>query len=411
MAKNKQSLKVYLHETFVGYLSQESHNLTFLYDDSYLQSDEPPISIRLPLSDHHFDDETTRSFFTNLLPEGGFRQSVCQQLGISDRNDFALLKAIGRECAGAVSILPDNENLPGSGEWEYSKLTNKEINNLVHNHTGKTLMIGEEGRRLSLAGAQNKLPVYFDGTDIYLPENGAPSNHILKPAIGTDYPGSVANELFCNRLADAIGLSVPQTYFFHNHYLIERYDRVSRDGLVRRLHQEDFCQALGYSPSQKYQAEGGPGLKQCFHLLDQSEIPVLDKKALLEWVLFNVIIGNADAHAKNLSILYQGASFSLAPLYDLLCTAVYPGLSSKLAMKIGGENRLDWLMVRHWEKFAQEEADISIRMITNKLKKMAYQVVEVLPGVANTIFAETGDEIVSKISEFITRHCDKLQKL
>ncbi|MBF0382061.1 MAG: type II toxin-antitoxin system HipA family toxin [Magnetococcales bacterium] len=410
MAKANDHLGVYLHESFVGQLSLQGRDLTFKYDSQYLKTDGPTLSVRLPLSEQLYGDDIARPFFANLLPEGGFRRELCRQYGISEANDFALLKAIGGDCAGAVSILPDDEVLLGASKRNYHLLEKHDLANLFPQQQNSKMMVA--GQRLSLAGAQNKVPLYFDGTDLYIPVNGAPSSHILKPAMGEEYPGSVANELFCNKLADEIGLTVPQTEWFYGHYLIERYDRIDKNGQINRLHQEDFCQALGYLPTQKYQTtEGGPGFKQCFQLLNGSGIPVFDKKRLLEWGLFNLIIGNADAHAKNISILYRGSSYQLAPLYDLICTAVYPGLDNKLAMKIGGENRLQWLSLRHLQRFAEEDADIKVKMVHNELKKMLQNISEAAPSVAQKVFSLTGEKIVAKILEIINKNCEKLSKI
>lgn len=170
-------------------------------------------------------------------------------------------------------------------------------------------------------------------------------------------------------------------------YLIERYDRThDADGNLVRIHQEDFCQALGVPPDQKCENEGGPSLKTCFGLLDHSISPAADKKVLLNWVVFNLLIGNADAHAKNLALIFTETGPKLAPFYDLLCTAVYEGLTDKMAMRVGGENRPDGIQIRHWERFAHE---ISIK------SKMVF---EVLGGVAEAIIP-ISNEVAAKFQE------------
>ncbi len=161
------------------------------------------------------------------------------------------------------------------------------------------------------------------------------------------------------RLASAIGLpaaDVSMIAIGGDPVLVcGRYDRFYQDGKLVRVHQEDFCQALGYSYDQKYESEGGPGIKECFDLLERyGSEPLVDKMNLLRWIIFNWKIGNADAHAKNISILYRDRGIRLAPFYDLMSTAEYPSLASRMAMKVGGENRPDWIKGRHWQRMAQE---------------------------------------------------------
>jgi serine/threonine-protein kinase HipA len=208
-------------------------------------------------------------------------------------------------------------------------------------------MAGDEGVRLSLAGAQEKLAIHRSPQGISIPLGGAPSTHILKPAIER-FGGLIHNEAFCMNLARLIGLSVAPVEVGNiegiDYLLVERYDRRwEADGepigqRLKRIHQEDFCQALGIVPERKYQNEGGPSLKESFVLLREcSSSPVLDLNALLDAVIFNALIGNHDAHGKNFSMIYSGGKTRMAPLYDLLCTTLYTELSTKMAMKVGGE--------------------------------------------------------------------------
>ena len=209
------------------------------------------------------------------------------------------------------------------------------------------MLVGEGQLRLSLAGAQTKLPVCLTNGCVRLPAPGEPTTHIVKPPIA-GYPGTTENEAFVMRLAAAVGLPTakveacrlegeggPRTYL-----LVERYDREARGGRVVRLHQEDFCQALGVPSRQKYETNLGPGLARCRQLLMAcSEQPALDTRNFLDAVGFNLLVGNGDAHAKNFSLLYTAAGIRLAPLYDLLSTALYPDLSVAMAMSIGGTFR------------------------------------------------------------------------
>ena len=277
----------------------------------------------------------------------------------------------------------------------------------------RPLLAGEKGIRLSLAGAQNKLPVFIDDKQkICIATGNSPSTHILKPPIPR-IEASVENEAFCMTLASRMRLPVASVLIRKNQdtiLVVSRYDREQKGaGTVFRLHQEDFCQALGILPEQKYESEGGPSLERCFALLkDHSIRPAADQRALLGWVIFNVLIGNADAHAKNLSILFTDKGPRLAPFYDLLSTQVYPHLADKFAMKIGGENRPRWLHTRNWERFA-DAVSLKRRYVLNMVSDMASRIVSVAEPLAKS-FDEThdGGKIVGKIMEPLRKRASTL---
>lgn len=323
-----------------------------------------------------FPHDTVKSFFSNLLPESAVRRLISKQLGISDKNDFMLLKRIGGECAGAISILPESEMPESPDQYKYLSLSDKQLADLIIQIPRRPLLAGQEGVRISLAGAQEKLALFYNDPDFYIPTNGAPSNVILKPAM-VHFQSSIENECFCMRLANSVGLNVPPVSIVRKKsqqvLLIKRYDRKFDNDVLKRIHQEDLCQAMGLSHELKYQADGGPGLKDCFDFVRRhSANPIKDLQQLIEWVFFNFLIGNMDAHAKNLSFEYQGKQIRLAPFYDILCTNIYEDLSQKLVMKIGGENRPEWIMKRHWNRFAGEinisEAVLRRRLISFCLK-------------------------------------------
>jgi len=366
-------LDVYLCDHLVGRLwLDDKRRFVFQYDSSWIaQKNAVPLSLRLPLQPDVYADDFARPFFSNLLPEAEVKQIIARRLQISAGNDFEMLNRIGGECAGAVSVLPTGfvpVVKPG-----YRRLNEEDLHRVIGDLPRRPLMAGIEGMRLSLAGAQNKLPVYMDGDDIFMASGNAPSTHILKPPI-RDLEDTVENETFCMMLAQKTGLPVPPVSIrrgLDKCYIIQRYDRSrAKDGQVVRLHQEDFCQALGFLPDQKYESEGGPSLENCFALLQEKSIrPAADRLTLLRWSIFNFLIGNADAHAKNLAMIFTSRGPGLAPFYDLICTQVYPDLTVKQAMKIGGENRPKWIRQKHWEKLG-EAVGIKSSLILKTLKEM-----------------------------------------
>lgn len=367
-----ESLLIYFNETLTGKLwLDENRTYHFRYDPEWLRDPHSiPLSVSLPLQDETMAGDAVRFFFANILPEGSVRDRIAAKLGLSTKNIFGLLRELGGDCAGAISLYPERALL-SERQKAYRKLSALELEKIAADLPKRPLLAGEDGLRLSLAGAQDKLPLRFDGKSFYLPAGGAPSTHILKPSI-PHLKLTVFNEAFCMALARASGLPAPECIilnFGSNHaLLVARYDRRVDHEEIRRVHQEDFCQALGQSPEIKYEAEGGPGLKCCADILRRhSASPARDLMLLLRWTLFNVLLGNADAHAKNLSLLYdQGKAPRLAPFYDLISTLMYQELSRKMAMKIGGENRPEWLMNRHWCRMARE-LDLKPKFVLDEL--------------------------------------------
>lgn len=431
-----RQLEVWLLGQHVGSLMQVDGRLSYVYAAAWLQQAAATsaaggasaiLSQSLPLQAEPFDDRATRPFFAGLLPEGEQRRLVAKVLQASRQNDFALLHGIGGECAGAVTLLPpglqpgepDEPGQPdGAGGQPAAKpvrwLDEPALRQLLDEMPQRPMLAGQEGLRLSLAGAQDKLPVVVDSTRIGLPLNGAPSTHILKPPIPSvaGIEGSVFNEAFCMTLASALKLPVAPVQIVHAAgtpvLLVQRYDRVPGAAAAQaiRLHQEDFCQALGVPPEHKYQNEGGPDLAQCFALVRRATRPSAPHVlTLLDAVVFNALIGNHDAHGKNFSLLYGAQVTRLAPLYDLLSTAVYPRLTEKMAMKLGSKYRFSEVMARHWAQFASEAG-----LSPAQVKKRVLDIARRLPALAQQILAgfEThgyGHPVLNQIVTLVGQRC------
>lgn len=404
-----QQLAVWLFADHIGDLTLSDGRLQFCYRATWLQQpDAVALSCALPLQTAAFDDRQTRPFFAGLLPEGQMRRLLAQQFQVSQQNDFALLDHIGGECAGAVTFIAPGQALPQPTVDDVHWLSDTELIATLDALPQRPMLAGEDGLRLSLAGAQDKLPVVFDGVRIGLPRHGTPSTHILKPPI-TSVSDSVINEGFCMALAAALGLKPApaqiHTVAGRSFLLVARYDRISAaTGPLQRLHQEDFCQALGVVPASKHQNEGGPDLAQCFALLRRVTRPSAPQVLrLFDYVVFNALIGNHDAHAKNFSLLYTGKAPTLAPLYDALSTAVYPQLTPKMAMKIGSKYKFSEVQARHWEAFA-EAAGLTKALARKRILELA----KLLPAAASTLQTAAGmagQPMVTQIVALIEQRC------
>lgn len=384
-----RTLHIWWDGRLVGQLTQDKHgDLGFAYAPAWLDDEAAqPLSASLPKRAEPFTRRECRPFFGGLLPEESQRDAAAQALGVSRANDFALLDRLGGDVAGALQLLPPGE-VPATlaPDQRPTPLDDAGLIRVLDALPVRPLLAGEEGLRLSLAGAQSKVPVVLVDGAVALPAPGQPTTHILKPPISR-FAATTENEAFVMRLAAAIDLDVApvevRTVQDRTFLLVQRYDRaIGDDARVHRIHQEDFCQALGVPPETKYASEGGPTFKDCFALLRSvAARPAVDVLKLLDAVIFNVIAGNADAHGKNFSILYDAEGPRLAPLYDLLATVAYPDLSPKFAMKIGKRATLAELDAKGWATFAAD-AGIGLPLIRRRVAEISKGVLEKATAVA-----------------------------
>lgn len=410
------NLLVYYHDEEIGALRiTKGSRYVFSYKDEWLEKDDAiPVSISLPLTPGDFDEEKSMAFFSNLLPESTIREKLAKRFRLTEKDSYSLLEIVGGECAGAISILPSETKYEKDGEYE--EIPSDRLSDLLNNMSKRPFLAGDEGVRLSLAGAQDKLPVFYEGEKFFLPKGNNASTHIIKTPIGVTYPYSVINEAFCMSLAKELGLPVPEVNVIRNthepFYLIERYDRFPDEhGNIIRLHQEDFCQALGVSPEQKYEESGGPSLIDCFSLVSEYSInPAVDKQNLLKWIMFNILIGNADSHAKNLSFLYNDGEITLSPFYDLLCTKIYPDLNDALSMKIGERKEVRYLSIHDWKKLASD-IDVKFSIFPELRKELLKEIDEKILKVKAEIcsnkeegkFIEDIEKIIQERSRLLLR--------
>lgn len=408
-------LNVYLHGKLAGLLRQEkSGSLGFDYAPAYLADKNPPLSVSMRLTKDTFLDSIARPFFSGLLPDDIVRERLAKFLGVSEKNSFALLDAIGGECAGAIALYPEGQEPPIEAVTESEILDDKKLSEILDLLKRRPLLAGEDNLRLSLAGAQDKIAVGIIDGNVALLKGSTPTSHILKPLIER-VEDSVHNEFFCLTLAARIGLPAAKAEMCVVKgtpcLLIERYDRVLKHGKRVRLHQEDFCQALSIPPEKKYEREGGPTVVDCLRLLEKhSARPAADKLTLLHMLIFNYLIGNADCHGKNFSLLYGPDGLRLAPAYDLMSTAIYPGIQKKTAMKIGGEYNPEKMFRRHWHRLVPDTATAR-KALDREIGEMATAIQEQ----ASALSAEMREEkmtspIITKIRKLIESRAQQIMQ-
>lgn len=359
----------------VGRLWAGEDGLGFAYVPSWLAlGDALPLSPRLPLQETPWIGHEVAVFFANLLPEGALLDTLLKLRRLPAGNLYRQLEAFGRESAGAFAVVPEAEagrDAPAPGWRPYPREALSA--DLARLRDRMPLLAQHGALRLSMAGAQDKIPVRYSEGALWLPENGAASTHILKPALQPErlFPDAVANEAFCLHLAGRLGLPVPTVTVLMEPepvLLIERYDRVVDGDHIERLHQLDACQLTGVMPAHKYEVDGGPGFEACFAMVDRySTAPARDRLQLVDWLLFNMLVGNADAHGKNLSMRYDSdGRLRLAPVYDVLATGYWPELDDGMAMAIGDERRPAWVQARHWQRLCE-----AVRLNATQLRRRA----------------------------------------
>ncbi len=345
-------LAVWLYGERVALIDRERGRPRLTYTEEALDRYDlgtPLLSLSLPVASRRYPQGVVRPFLDGLLPEGEPRRLIARDVGVPANDTFELIRALGRDCAGAVVIqLAQDPPPPHPTTTAAEPLGAKRLSALVENL--RSAPLGAGGRvRISLAGVQEKLVLTRmpDGS-WGSPVDGAPSTHILKPEIAA-YPQTTENEAFCMRIAGHLDLDVARvetTKIAKRKLLVvERYDRaVAVGGSVERIHQEDLCQATGVAPEMKYEEDGGPSLRQIATVLQAvAAADSLDK--LVRAVTLNVLIGNGDAHGKNFSLLHRpSGALALAPLYDLLCTLHYG--DDRLAMYIDGVRRTNRVTMR-----------------------------------------------------------------
>jgi serine/threonine-protein kinase HipA len=351
------TLPLYAEEQLVAVIDSDREGPRLRYEAAWRTAAESfPVSLGMPLASPVYGPEIVVPWLMNLLPEGEPLRAMTRALGVARDDVLGLIAETGRDLAGALTI-----GAPRAGEApDYREVASPtDLERIIAELPAKPFLVGDDGVSMSLAGAQEKLPVAWRDGAIAIPVNGAASTHILKP----DNPrlaGSVQNEALCMVLARRCGLGAAPVITGlageRSYLLVSRYDREVDGDAVRRLHQEDFCQALGRPPSAKYEHNRsgvrGPSLAEMFAVV-RAHMTAREINRLLDAVIFNVAIGNVDSHAKNYSILLSPKHIGLAPLYDLMSGLAWANITQNHAQEIGGQQRGRHIYGRHWRRMAE----------------------------------------------------------
>lgn len=407
-------------ETVPGKEEQFSYAADFV--EEHPDSD---LSVALPVRLEPYPARQTRAFFSNLLPEGEALVAVSRALEMRSTSYLQILNALGSECVGAVKV--QSENVDHGEAFGYDSLSREELALGVRGSNSEMALL-QIGSRLSLAGAQSKVGLYVERVEnsfsYYVPRGGSASTHIVK-SNNRQFEALTENGYCCLKLAEVCGLKVPRVFIDiladdAPALVIERFDREIEDTscgegvylAVRRKHQEDFCQALGKLPNQKYETSGQSYAKQVRDILfRRSSDPIGDSSALVKVLIFNVVIGNCDAHLKNYSLLKTNdwAHCSLAPFYDLVSTVVYEGLDRRMAMRIGLANKVDDVVYSDLLLLAQELGH-NKALVQAAFEEIAQGVCEYLKdivGEAEEVFSASSNKL-QRLVRFANKQVDRL---
>ena len=391
--KTRVPLNVFLNSRPVGQLSRETSGaIDFRYDADWLTWEHAlPVSLSMPLREDRYIGDPVLAVFDNLLPDTDhIRRRVAEKKGAQGIDAFSLLSVIGRDCVGALQFLPDGEDPDPVGSLDSETLSDDAVSDLIAGLEQSPLgMDREDDFRISVAGAQEKTALLFKDGHWHKPKGTTPTTHILKPQMGqlpfgVDLSDSVENEYLCLKLLEAFGLKVAQTemadFGERRVLVVERFDRRwTKDGRLIRLPQEDFCQALSYPSTLKYQNEGGPGMVQILEQLKASDAALIDQVDFLKAQVLFWLISATDGHAKNFSVfLTPGGRFRMTPLYDVI--SVQPSFDAgqmqkramKMAMSVGARPhyRVDQIAPRHFVESAGR-AGVSHAVIERVFEEIA----------------------------------------
>lgn len=431
IARNRQPgrLGLWMNGLPVGYWESVRGAERLVYLDNWLDDEQGrPLSLSLPFTpgNQPWRGRVVADYFDNLLPDSDrIRRRIAARYQTGGTSPFELLAALGRDCVGALQILPDGEEPTGLTRIRGRPLEESDIARILR-ETTSTPPAGEresaDSLRLSIAGAQEKTALLRHDGQWLLPEGSTPTTHILKLPLGlvgnmrADMRTSVENEWLCSKIIAAFGLPVAHCEIAHfddtKALIVERFDRrLSGDGRwIVRLPQEDMCQATGTPGLSKYEADGGPGIDQVMAVLDGSSCAADDRRDFFLAQIVYWLLAATDGHAKNFSIaLLPGGRHAATPLYDILSAHPIIGRGRNhiapqrvsLAMAVRGRNRhyrIEEIAPRHWIAqgqrvgFAPEETARMIERAASETPRVIDEISAQIPAgfpedVADAVFS------------------------
>lgn len=421
----RHALNVFDGARRVGGLGYESLDEVFSFEYDPHWAEFPAsysISPHIPMFGQPAASSTIRRFLENLLPEGRALDVVATTNQVSKNNIYGLIRELGQETSGALSFLPDNAESPSHRSTQ-REISQDELRYRINERSRVPFMVWDGRVRMSIAGYQDKLAIFLDGNRFYLVEGELASTHILKPEPSeARLPMLVANEHFCMSLASRLGLVAARASILRLPdpvLLIERFDRVRQPDRVRRLHIIDACQALNFPVSYKYERNFGSGrdvhqirdgvsFARLFSLAGYTVQKAVTRLALVRWALFNYLIGNCDAHGKNVSFFCRRDGLWLAPFYDLLSVVQYEGLDHELAMAYGDEFLLPEITPFQWADFAHHTGTPRA-LLAREMRRMGKSALVCSPRqAADAVYVDGERNLVERISTFIQDQAKKL---
>lgn len=392
--------------------------LSFQYEPSWLALNQAfPLSVSMPLSEAPYKHRVIRPFLSNLLPEDpAVLRRWEMEFHVSANNPFRLLQHVGEDCPGAAQFVRPERLAeyqdPGPPKVQWLK-TNEIAERMSRlREDSAAFRLPNDRGRMSLPGAQAKTALYFDGKRWGVPWGRMPTSHILKPCI-PGFEGIVENEHLCQDIAARCGLIAARSFVLELDepvIVVERYDRLPHPDpaqRLRRVHQEDLCQALTLPPSAKYQENKGPGIAAIAQLLRGVSTSAQDDMyRFIEANVFNYLIGGTDAHAKNYSLLIgANQSVRLAPLYDLSSQLPYPDqIKPRLAMKVGRHYDIPRIQIADWRAMAKS-CRLDEDHVVSTLKQLAFALPDHVAAARDQAIAQKLNKThVKRASDMIIEH-------
>lgn len=421
---SRKVLDAWMNGEFVGHWTfTPAGGHSFSYDLSWLENPQGrPLSLSLPLSQGAapFSGSVVESYFDNLLPDSlGIRKRLASKFGTGSTQAFQLLEKIGRDCVGALQLLPGGSPAPEVRRIDAEPLAESDVERILDDTvSNRNIGVPEEDElRISIAGAQEKTALLWHNDQWCRPRGTTPTTHILKLPLGevggmrADFSTSVENEWLCAKLVHAYGLPVAdcsiEMFGRHKVLAVTRFDRRLINGWWARLPQEDFCQATGLPPERRYEEQGGPGIASILDTLRGSDNAESDRTNFLTAQLIFWMLAAPDGHAKNFSIAIgpQG-HFWLTPLYDVMSAWPVIGKGArefqwqkvKMAMALHTRNahyRIAEIQRRHWNAVAKANA------LGSDFEAVIQKIVSMTPAVIESVAARLPSEFPVAVSERI----------